>query len=374
MRFLVTGGGTGGHIYPAIAVLKEMQSLLPATNVLYVGTAAGMERAIVQKEGISFEAVRSAGVAGKSPAAAAKGLSLAAAGVWDALTVLRRFRPDVVLGTGGYVSGPVVLAAWMLRIPRAVQEQNAIPGKTNQILSRISNRTFCGWEQAVDHLPPNRGVMVTGNPVRRDLFGMDKAKALAFFGFDERLPTMLLLGGSRGARTLVDAGQELVRSGQAMNMIFITGKEYYRNVVESLGARAEDRIDGARTGNIIIQPYVYNMTLAYGAADLVLGRAGGMTLSEILALGLPAVIVPSPNVANDHQTFNARALETQGAAVVVEDHANAETAADIAKHALRLLNDESARMKMRDNSRRAGKPQAARVICRELIRLGRGSG
>ena len=370
MRFLVTGGGTGGHIYPAIAVLKEMLSILPRTQVLYVGTEGGMERELTAKEGIPFQTVRSGGVARKSPKDALRGLSLAGRGIADARSILRRFKPDVVLGTGGYASFPVVAAAYTLGIPRAIQEQNAIPGKTNLVLSRIAHRILCGWDDTKGYMKGRKGLVVTGNPVRKDLFGVTKDDGLKAFGLQGEGPVILLLGGSRGALTLVRAGERLAKT-PGVSMIFITGKEYYPGVVERLGAVAQNGIDGARIGNIIIQPYVYNMALAYGASDLVLGRGGGMTLSEIAALGLPGVIVPSPNVANDEQTHNARALEKLGAVLVLKDEGGEETAERIAGKALSLLEDEGLRSKMSASSRRAGKPDAATNICRELIDLAR---
>lgn len=370
MRLIVTGGGTGGHIYPAIAVAKEMLSTVSGAKVLYVGTEAGMESSIAPREGLAFKAVRSSGVMGKSALVAVRGLARASLGVSDALSILREFRPDIVLGTGGYASGPVMMASWFLRVPRAIQEQNAVPGKTNLLLSRISARTFAAWDYSVKFFPKPSRVIVTGNPVRSGLSEVQREESRAFFGLPGEGPAVLVLGGSRGAKTLVEAGIALAeRLPSQVSMIFITGKEYYEKAASALEARPLGGIDGARTGNIILRPYVHEMAKAYGACDLVIGRAGGMTLSEITALGLPAIIVPSPNVAGNHQEYNARALEEAGAALVVRE--SDEAAREAAEAVLLLFADEARRRRMAESARRIGKPSAAKEICRHLVEVAR---
>ncbi len=371
MRLIVTGGGTGGHIYPALEIAKEMVRLLPQAKVLFVGTGEGMESSIVPKEGIEFAAVRSAGVMGKSPAVAAKGLWKALTGLKDARRVLREFRPDVVFGTGGYASGPVVMSAYALKIPRAIQEQNGVPGKTNLLLSRFCGRVFAAWEYSRQFFPKPGNVVVTGNPVRRELLLSQGENGRDYYGIPEGVPVIIVLGGSRGARTLCQVASEIQRMGLGdAHMVLIAGKEYYKSAVGELSAREDPRIDGARAGNIIIRPYEHNMAMAYGAADLVVCRAGGMTLSEITALGLPSVIVPSPNVAGNHQEHNARALLEAGAAHVVREAADA--VAKVAADALRLLRDKERLSAMREASLRLGRPTAAETICRELIKMAKG--
>jgi len=374
MRLVVTGGGTGGHIYPALAIAKETLSLLPGAKVLYIGTSHGMESGIVPREGIPFQPVRSSGVMGKKARDALRGLTNASAGVLDAIRTLRAFRPDAVLGTGGYASGPVVMAAWLLRIPRAIQEQNAVPGKTNQVLSRLSQRVFAAWDYSVPYFRNRTKVLVTGNPVRKDLFGVKKEEGRLHFKITGDDPVILLLGGSRGAKTLTEAGLALARSGLPANLIFITGREYYTEVVNQLNAEPENGIEGARIGNIIIRPYVHEMALAYSAADLVIGRAGGMTLSEVTALGLPSVIVPSPNVAGNHQEYNARALEDKGAAIIIREKGNQDPAGDVCRAVSDLICDRSRLLDMSLASKAVGKPDATGNICRELVRLARGEG
>lgn len=370
MRLIVTGGGTGGHIYPAIEVGREMLRMLPRSKVLYVGTKAGMESQIVPREGLDFAAVRSSGVMGKTPLVAAQGVFLAAVGLGDAARVLRSFRPDVVLGTGGYASGPVVMSAYLLGIPRAIQEQNAVPGKTNLLLSRFCGRVFAAWEYSSKFFPKQGRVVVTGNPVRRALLGGKREEGRAYYGIPAGAPVVLVLGGSRGARTLAEVAAKVAKIGLGdAYMVLLAGTQYYQSAAMALGAVPEPGIDGARAGNIIIRPYEHNMAMAYGAADLVIGRAGGMTLSEVTALGLPSIVVPSPNVAGNHQEHNARALEEAGAAVVVREEG--EVAGNVAHAALSLLGDRGRLAVMREASLRLGKPLAAEAICRELVALAR---
>lgn len=369
MRLIVTGGGTGGHIYPALEIGREMSRLLPQSKILFVGTREGMESSIVPREGLEFEAVRSAGVMGKSPLRAAKGMYKAASGLRDARKILRSFRPDAVIGTGGYASGPVVMSAYAHRIPSAVQEQNAIPGKTNLFLSRLCRKVFAAWEYSRQFFPKPDRVVISGNPIRRELL-VGGQNGRAYYGIPSDVPVLLVLGGSRGARTLFEATVAMSRESLGdIHVVLIAGREYYASAVRALDAVSEEGIEGARTGNIIIRPYEHKMTMAYEAADLILGRAGGMTLSEVTALGLPSVIVPSPNVANNHQEHNARALSEAGAAVVVKEEGDAAT--EIARTALSLLKDSGRLRAMREASLRLGKPSAAETICRELVKLAR---
>lgn len=372
MRLIVAGGGTGGHIYPAVAVAKAMKKLLPSSNVLFLGCANGMEARIVPAEGLDFETIRSSGIVGKSLARAAKGAVDAAKGTADALRVVRRFAPDVVFGTGGYVSGPAVLAGRLCGVPCAVQEQNAIPGKTNQVLSKFSERVFLGWEYSRRFFPNQRKFLVTGNPIKEEIVGASPEEGRKFFELEDNgLSTVLLLGGSRGARTLVELGIRLARETKnRFNLVFITGQEYYARVLRELGLDDVNSINGARTGNIIIRPYVYRMDLAYSVSDLVICRAGGMTLAEVTACGLPALVIPSPNVAANHQEYNARALEEAGAAVVIrESGATVDEAADALGE---LIQDRARLAAMAEASGKLGNPHAATDIARELLRIARG--
>lgn len=367
MRCIVTGGGTGGHIYPAIAVGKSIRKIVPTSCVLYIGTGSGMESSLVPREGLRFEAIRSSGIVGKSPIVALKGVWNAALGVSDARRIFHAYRPDVVLGTGGYVSGPVVLAARLMGIPCAIQEQNAIPGKTNLYLSKMVDVTFAAWEYSLQYFPKSANVKVTGNPVREILFSVSRDEARAFFGLDERF-TLLVLGGSRGAESIIEAAITIASEmDDSIQMLLITGSRYYEEAVSRLNAVPEADGSGARTSNVVLRPFVHNMEMAYHSCDLVLSRAGGMTLSEITALGLPSIIVPSPNVAGNHQEYNARALETQGAAVVVRECS--DSISQIKDSFFRLVKDKDVVEAMRKASRSVGKPNASEEIAQYLVEM-----
>ncbi|MGB4433234.1 MAG: undecaprenyldiphospho-muramoylpentapeptide beta-N-acetylglucosaminyltransferase [Bacillota bacterium] len=367
VKCVVTGGGTGGHIYPAIAVAKSIQKIMPSASILYIGTESGMESSLVPKEGLDFMTVRSSGIVGKSPIVALKGIWNAGLGVNDARHIFKEIEPDVVLGTGGYVSGPVVLAASLMGIPCAIQEQNAVPGKTNLYLSKRVDMTFAAWENSLEYFPKNSKVKVTGNPVRETLFSVSKDEGRAFFGLDERF-TLLVLGGSRGAESIVQAAISIAREmDEGLQMILVSGSRYYEEAVSELGAVPEDGQEGARTDNVVVRPFVYNMEMAYNACDLVLARAGGMTLAEITALGLPSIIVPSPHVVGNHQELNARALEAEGAALVIREGPN--LISEIRDSFFKLVQDEEAVDGMRQASRKIGKPNAAIHIADDLIEM-----
>ena len=367
VKCVVTGGGTGGHIYPAIAVAKSIQKIMPSASILYIGTESGMESSLVPKEGLDFMTVRSSGIVGKSPIVALKGIWNAGLGVNDARHIFKEIEPDVVLGTGGYVSGPVVLAASLMGIPCAIQEQNAVPGKTNLYLSKRVDMTFAAWENSLEYFPKNSKVKVTGNPVRETLFSVSKDEGRAFFGLDERF-TLLVLGGSRGAESIVQAAISIAREmDEGLQMILVSGSRYYEEAVSELGAVPEDGQKGARTDNVVVRPFVYNMEMAYNACDLVLARAGGMTLAEITALGLPSIIVPSPHVVGNHQELNARALEAEGAALVIREGPN--LISEIRDSFFKLVQDEEAVDGMRQASRKIGKPNAAIHIADDLIEM-----
>ncbi|MBE3520286.1 MAG: undecaprenyldiphospho-muramoylpentapeptide beta-N-acetylglucosaminyltransferase [Firmicutes bacterium] len=370
MRLVVSGGGTGGHIYPGLAVIEVLKEMVPGSRILYVGTAEGMEADIVPKQGIEFARVRSGGIRGKSLVKAMAGAVRAALGVKDAFGILRDFRPDVVLGTGGYVSGPVILAAWTQRIPCAIQEQNSVPGKTNLILAGFVQRIFCAWEKTRTSFRGSSKVMVTGNPVRKAVIEAKRDDGYRRFGLDPGKTTVLLLGGSRGAMTLAEAGLKIAERADDLGfqMLFITGNPYFDMVAEKLGCRPQEGIKNAKVGNVIVQAYVYDIEYALACADLAVCRAGGMTLAEVTARGIPAVVVPSPNVAGNHQEYNARALEELGACEVVTE---ARGAGAVAEACLDLLVDRAKMARMAEASKAAGRPHAAETIVRELIKLAR---
>lgn len=316
VRLLVTGGGTGGHIYPALALAKEFGSRHPHARIAYVGSQRGLETRVVPQTGLEYAGLPVTGIVGRSVTFKAYGVLGMVRSLAGALKLLRRFRPDLVLGTGGYVSVPVVLGAQMLGIPTVIQEQNVVPGTANRLLSRRANAIFVPSEDSIPSFPRSAWAraMVAGNPVRKEFERVDRDLARRQYGIEPDEYLVVIMSGSGGAATMNRAAAEWFShpgSGDSrLRVLYATGKRYYRSVVGEIG----DPPPGVR-----IVEYIDDASGVLAAADLLVCRAGAMTLAEATFLGLPMIVVPSPNVAHKHQGANARALAKAGAAIVIED-------------------------------------------------------
>ncbi len=364
LRVLLTGGGTGGHVYPALSIAAGLRARVPEVEVLFVGTATGLEARLVPRHGLPFVAVSARGLAGKGPGGVVRGLASLARGSWQALRVVRRFRPDVVVGTGGYVSGPVVAAAVLLGVPVALQEQNAFPGAANRYLSRFAGFVAVAYEESRRHFPRRAPVVVTGNPVRPEVLRADRYEARRRLGVADAERLVLVFMGSRGSatvnRAMVEALPRLAgRPG--LRLLYATGEDHYRTVLEGLrrrGLQVQEGEDAALAGaNVEVRPYVYDMVTALAAADLVVSRAGAMTLAEVTARGLPALLIPSPHVARRHQDANARVLVARGAArVLSEEGLRGDALAD-------------AIVQLAEASRQLGRPGALDAIVGGILDL-----
>ena len=355
---VIAGGGTGGHLYPGIAVARELLRRMPDARVSFAGTARGLEARIVPKEGFELDLIRSAGLKGRSMMARARGAALVPLGVLDAWRLLSRRRPHVVMGVGGYSSGPVVLAAAIRRVPTLVLEQNAVPGLTNRLLAPWVRAAAVTYEQTLSFF--GRRGFVAGNPVRPEFLDTSK--------FELRTSTfkrVLILGGSQGSHALnvamVAAAPELVRRCADVALVHQTGerdvaavREGYRRA--GIPARAE--------------PFIDRVAREMAEADLVICRAGATTLAELAAIGRPAVLVPFPAAADDHQRRNAEVLARAGAAVLIEERGL--TPDRLAAVMSDLLNDAPRRLQMRDAMRSFARPDAAaRIVDRLLALAGR---
>ncbi len=366
MRLLVTGGGTGGHIYPALSVVREMQRRHNDLVILYVGTERGMEADIVPKEGLPFATVSSRGFRRRLSLDTLKTVAVATKGVWEARSVIRRFRPDVVLGTGGYVAGPVVLQAALMGIPCLIHEQNALPSVTNRLLARFVRQVALSFSEAKRYLPPKTRVIVTGNPVRPEVFEAKRDDGQREFGLDPRKKTLLVVGGSRGAEPINEAVVGMlakVASAPDQQLLFVTGSAHYEGTLQRVRGQG---LNLEKVGNIIIKPYLYNMPLALAAADLIIARSGGM-IAEITAIGLPAILIPSPHVADNHQEHNARAAEDAGVGLMIREHEL--TSERLWDDCQKILIDEERLREMQRASLAYGKPQATDRICNALESL-----
>jgi UDP-N-acetylglucosamine--N-acetylmuramyl-(pentapeptide) pyrophosphoryl-undecaprenol N-acetylglucosamine transferase len=365
LRLLVSGGGTSGHIYPALAITEAVEKACPGTEVLFAGTREGLEGTLVPKAGLRFEAIPAQGIVGKGPLGVPAAIATAFRGVWAAAGLVRRFRPDVVLGTGGYVSGPVGLAALLGRVPLVIQEQNVFPGLTNRWVSRWAVAVAVPHAGARRYFPHRARLVVTGNPVRASVAEMTPAEGRRILGLPGTGEVIYIVGGSRGARVLNQAAVAalpgwLARPGVAV--IFSTGERYYEETRQALVAAGIVPTDG---GKITLVPYLHRVDAALAAADLIIARAGGSTLAEVAARGVPAVLVPSPNVTYNHQDHNARVFEEAGAAVVISE---AALSGEVLERAvLDILADPDRRDQMSRASRDLGRPEAASEIARLVI-------
>lgn len=370
MRIIISGGGTGGHIYPAITIARAIAAMVEPCEILFVGTRQGLEADIVPKEGFAFAAVDAKGFERRLSWDTVRTLYKTAAGLGQSVGIIRRFRPDIVIGTGGYVCGPVLLTASLMGIPTMIQEQNVIPGVTNKILARFVTKVAAGYPEAAKFFGRQADkVFVSGNPIRQEVLQATREDGIRTFGLDSGKLTVLVAGGSRGARSINQAMVEVYRrfAGRSnMQILHATGQSEYNNIA---GFIQQAGIDIEKTGNIIIKPYLYNMPQALAAADIAVFRAGAVGLAELTARGIPAILIPYPYAAENHQEFNARVLADQGAAVVIRD---AELSGlRLADELERLIGSPLQLEGMAQASKQLGRPDAAAVLAKTAIELAR---
>jgi UDP-N-acetylglucosamine--N-acetylmuramyl-(pentapeptide) pyrophosphoryl-undecaprenol N-acetylglucosamine transferase len=368
MRVIISGGGTGGHIYPAITIAKTIASMVQPCQILFVGTKHGMEADIVPKEGFEFATVEVRGFERKLSWQNVRTIIKTIAGIGQAFKIVRQFKPDVVIGTGGYVCGPVLLTASLMGVPSMIQEQNVIPGVTNKILTRFVNKVAVGYAEAARYFGKLADkVAVTGNPIRPEVMSASREEGIKALGLDADKLTILVAGGSLGARTINNAMVDVHRhfaGRRDVQILHVTGKNEYNNIVGNI---RQAGIDVSSAGNISIVPYLYNMPLALAAADAAIFRAGAIGLAELTARGIPAILVPYPFAAENHQEFNARVLEENGAAVVIRD--SELTGARLVEALEKMLSDKEALKIMAEASQKLGHPEAAETIAKLAITL-----
>ena len=366
MKILFAGGGTAGHINPALAVADYIKSKHPDAEIYYIGTPDKLEAKLVPEKGYAFYPVR---VAGFSRRLSVKGIAhninaakLAVTSNIKAKKILKEIKPDLVVGTGGYVSGPVLKAAQQLKIKTAIHEQNAFPGVTTKMLAPKADRVMLAMPEAEKYLKLNKKPIVTGNPIRRELLAMDKATARKILKLDNR-PLILSFGGSLGAKHLNEAVCELIKwhnPTKKFYHIHATGKVGYNDMLKNLeGIELHDGID--------IREYITDMDVCMAAADLVISRAGAITLGEIGACGKAAVLIPSPFVAENHQYHNGMTLKNAGAAELIEEK-------DLTKEKIievvdLLINDSDKIASMENNARKNAIIDANERIYNVLMEL-----
>jgi UDP-N-acetylglucosamine--N-acetylmuramyl-(pentapeptide) pyrophosphoryl-undecaprenol N-acetylglucosamine transferase len=363
VRMLIAGGGTGGHVFPGIAIAEEVVTRHPANDVVFVGTARGLEATVVPKAGFPIELIEVRGLKGKGIADTLKNLLLLPLALWQSFQILRRWRPDIVVGVGGYASGPVVLAARLLRIPTAIQEQNAMAGFTNRVLGRFVEAAFTAFPEAARHFPRGK-VYQLGNPIRRTLMENFMRPELR-----HDRPHMLVFGGSQGAH--------------ALNMRVVEALPHLADLRDRLhfthqtGARDREQVErGYRACGFEpdVREFITDMSAAYAGADLVVCRAGATTLAELTVCHKPSILVPFPFAADNHQVKNATSLVDAGAAVMIEERDL--TGELLASEIRSILSHPERRERMARAAGSLGSPQAAKEIadvCTELVRRRWGS-
>jgi UDP-N-acetylglucosamine--N-acetylmuramyl-(pentapeptide) pyrophosphoryl-undecaprenol N-acetylglucosamine transferase len=358
MRLLIAGGGTGGHLYPGIAVARELLARLPGAAVTFVGTAQGIEARVLPREGLTLDVIRSAGLKGKSLPALVRGAALLPLSARDAWRVISARRPDVVVGLGGYSSGPVVMLAALRGIPTMVMEQNAIPGFSNRRLAPVIAAAAVTYEEAVPYFGTK--AFVSGNPVRPEFFEEAHDQRISPPG----AARVLVFGGSQGAHAINVAMVEAApRLAAAADRVAIT---------HQTGERDLDMVrDGYRRAGLEarVEPFLYHMDREMKGADVVVSRSGATTLAELAAAGRTAILVPLPTAADDHQRKNAEAFVRHGAAVMVEQ--KELTGERLAEQVLALASDPPRRRRIAAAARTLAKPDAARAIVDRVLSLSR---
>ena len=355
MKVIMTGGGTGGHIYPAIAIADEIKSRHPDAEIIFVGTERGMEKDIVPKAGYPVKFITVSGLNRKNPIKLIKTLKDLNHGLHEAKQIIKEVKPDLVIGTGGYVCGPVMKTAAGMGIKTYIHEQNAFPGLTNKLLSRGAERVFVAFDDAKKYFKTKKEPVTVGNPVRHAFTEVDRQAARESLGVKEDEFMVLSFGGSLGAQRINDemtVAAERLRDRVGLRIFFVTGKRYYSSIMENA-----DKTNA----RVTYLQYIDDMPKYLNACDLAITRSGALTVSEITACGRASVMIPSPYVTNNHQYYNAKVVADRGGAILIEekDLTNGEVADEIEQ----LMNDRQILEKMEKASAALGTVTSAGKIC-----------
>lgn len=367
LRILFAGGGTAGHINPALAIANYIKEHDDSFEAHFVGTDEGLEKSLVPHSGYELDLIKVHGFERKLSLGTVRTLLEIPGAVSASRRLIKKFKPDIVVGTGGYVCGPVLYAAAKMGIPTLVHESNALPGITTKILSRCVDVVAVGVEAAEQYLPKSKKIRFVGNPVRPAIISVDSFDARRKLGIDGR-PFIVIFGGSLGARDFNAAAADwicsLADSGR-YNILMGTGKlNHYDTVINRIKERG---IDLGNNSDITVSEYIYDMELAMNAADLVISRAGASTIAELTAIGKPAILVPSPYVTDNHQEHNARAVERGGGACVIcESELSVETIDEAVK---KIADDPKTAANMRKASAAMGVRNSTERIFEEIKKL-----
>lgn len=357
-RIIISGGGTGGHVFPAIAIANAIRELEPATEILFVGAKGKLEMEKVPEAGYEIIGLP---VAGLQRSLSIKNISFffrLIRSLRKSFSIVRDYKPDIAVGVGGYASGPLLRAASRLNTPIFIQEQNSYAGLTNKLLAPKAKKILVAYPGMEKYFPSEK-IILTGNPIRQDITGPgpDRKEALEFFGLNPNMKTILVIGGSLGARTInqsIENGIEKIKG--TAQVLWQSGKYYY----ELIQGRLKDK----DASHIHLLPFIKEMKMAYAAADIIVSRAGAGTISELAIIGKPVVLVPSPNVAEDHQTKNAMALVNVKAAIHIPDN-EAEKA--LVNTCIELLSETEKKRELSQNIKKLAIPDSAERIARIIL-------
>ncbi|MCC7050320.1 MAG: undecaprenyldiphospho-muramoylpentapeptide beta-N-acetylglucosaminyltransferase [Bacteroidia bacterium] len=361
VKVLLSGGGTGGHIFPAVAIANEIKNTLPNAEILFVGAIGKMEMEKVPAAGYKIIGVSIAGLQRKFTLSNLKLPFLLIKSYFQTKQIIENFKPNVVVGTGGFASGPIIKAATAKNIPALIHEGNSYAGLTNKILGKKVNKICVAYPNMEKYFPKEK-IIITGNPIRQDLYNINtkRNEALVFFDLNAEKKTILVIGGSLGARSIneaINSGLSLINKANCQ-LIWQTGKGYI--------SIANENVKNYNQKGIKAFDFISRMDLAYAACDLVISRAGASSISEICVIGKPCILVPSPNVAEDHQTKNALALQSNSAAVLVKD---IDASQILVSTALELINNAEKLNQLNVNVVKMAYPNATKTIANEVLKL-----
>ena len=363
MKVLLAGGGTGGHVYPAIAIANKIKEHNPDCEILFVGTKNGIESEIVPKAGFELKTVTVQGFKRKIDFDNVKRVFKLCKGLEQSRRIVKKYKPDIVIGTGGYVSGPVLFNAAMSKKVTIVHEQNSFPGVTNKILSKVATKVLTSFEDSHKRFPEKSQdkLVLTGNPVRKEILQARKYISRKNLGISEDKKMVLCYGGSGGSEEINDAMRLVIENmvKEDVAFIFATGKVYYEEFIESIK-------DIELKPYQRVMPYLDNMADGLAASDIVIGSAGAISLAEITALGKPSIIIPKAYTAENHQEYNAKSIESQGAGIAILE--KDLTPQSLNEAVFKLLGDKELLIDMANNAKKIGKPEAIDLIYNEIMK------
>jgi UDP-N-acetylglucosamine--N-acetylmuramyl-(pentapeptide) pyrophosphoryl-undecaprenol N-acetylglucosamine transferase len=371
MRVLITGGGTGGHVYPALAIARGIKEKHPDAEILFVGTAKGIEADIVPREGYAFRTIEVEGMhRNRFTVKSVRAVLKTVTGSMQILRIIKEFKPTVVVGTGGYVCFSVVLIAALLRIPSLIHEQNAYPGLTNKLLARLASKLAITFPESEEYFSRNANIVLTGLPVRPEILKAEREKGITAFGLDRKKFTVLVAGGSQGAHSINLAMVDVIpriKESDCIQIIHVTGQSGYEETVKALSDKG---VNLQESPNIIIKPYLYNMEEALATANLVICRAGATTIAELTARGLASILIPYPYASANHQEYNAQALVNNRAAKMILDRELNGT--KLWEAIWDLYENRTLLTVMSDKSKQMGRPKALEHLLEIVNELNRG--